>query len=179
MNADVVETMPGWLDPGALADARANVPMVYVEAVPVRVDHLGRVERIGMLLQAQPDGSISRVVVSGRVMLNETVREALWRHLSKDLGPDAAPRLPTDAAPFTVVEYFPDPARSGYHDARQHAVALGFVVPCDGECVPPPSALDLTWMTPEEALSDGVIDEMTDGHARLVRRALAHCGITT
>jgi hypothetical protein len=136
------------------------------------------VERIGMLLQAQPDGSISRVVVSGRVLLNETVREALWRHLSKDLGPDAAPRLPTDAAPFTVVEYFPDPSRSGYHDARQHAVALGFVVPCDGECVPPPSALDLTWMTPEEALSDGVIDEMTDGHARLVRLALSHCVIT-
>lgn len=65
--------------------------MVYVEAVPVRVHHLGGVERVGLLLRARPDGTISRSVVSGRVLYGETLRKALWRHLSKDLGPDAEP----------------------------------------------------------------------------------------
>lgn len=173
---DVLDTRPGWLGPDELAEVRGRVPMVYVEAVPVRVDHLGRVERVGMLLRAQPDGSVSRAVVSGRVLRDETVREALWRHLTKDLGPDAAPRLPPEAAPFTVLEYFPDADRTGFHDPRQHAVALAFVVPCDGECVPPPSALDLAWLSPEEALAAAATHELADGHGRLVRRALAHCG---
>jgi ADP-ribose pyrophosphatase YjhB (NUDIX family) len=176
-SSDTLETRPGWLDPGGLEDARAQVPMVYVEAVPVRVDHLGRIVRIGLLLRPQPDGAITRAVVSGRVLLGETVREALWRNLAKDLGPDADPQLPPVATPFTVVEYFPDPSRSGFHDPRQHAVALCFLVPIAGECQPSQDALDFSWLTPEEAIGPGVVSELSTGHERLVRRALAHAGV--
>jgi ADP-ribose pyrophosphatase YjhB (NUDIX family) len=178
MTTDVTDTRPGWLAPDSLEAARGQVPIVYVEAVPVRVDHLGRIERIGLLLGAQPDGTFARAIVSGRVLHNETVREALWRHLTKDLGPDADPQLPTGNAPFTVVEYFPDPERSGFHDPRQHAVALCFIVPVDGECAPSQHALEFSWLTPEEAVGGGVASELSDGHERLVRRALAHCGTT-
>jgi ADP-ribose pyrophosphatase YjhB (NUDIX family) len=178
MDIDTLDTRPGWLEPGDLDEVRNQVPMVYVEAVPVRVDHLGRVTRVGLLLRPEPDGTIARAVVSGRVLHNETVREALWRHLTKDLGPDADPQLPTSATPFTVLEYFPDSDRSGFQDARQHAVALCFVVPCEGECLPSQDALEFTWLTPDEVLSPDSGSELSDGHARLVRRALAHCGIT-
>ncbi|MDA2983657.1 MAG: DUF4916 domain-containing protein [Actinomycetota bacterium] len=176
MSTGTVETRHGWLAPEGLDAARGQVPMVYVEAVPVRVDHLGRIERIGLLLRPQADGSMSREIVSGRILHNETIRDALWRHLTKDLGPDAEPQLPTGTAPFTVVEYFPDPARSGFHDPRQHAVALCFVVPVEGECRPSQDALEFSWLTPEEAVGNGVASELSEGHARLVRRALAHCG---
>ncbi len=171
------DTRPGWLDEHTLEAVRGQVPMVYVEAVPVRVDHLGRVSKVGMLLRAQHDGTISRAVVSGRVLYNESVRDALWRHLSKDLGAEAEPNIPPGVAPFTVAEYFPEVGRSGFHDPRQHAVALGFVVPCDGECQPAQDALDLAWLSPAEAASPEVADEMSQGHGRLVRRALAHCGM--
>jgi hypothetical protein len=70
----------------------------------------------------------------------------------------------------------PDPTITGYHDPRQHAVSLAFVVPVDGDCHPSQDSLDLTWVTPEEACSPQVIAEMTGGHDRLVRLALAHCG---
>jgi hypothetical protein len=150
---DVIESQPAWLEEEDLQTVRGKVPMVYVEAVPVRVDHLGRIEKVGLLLTAQPDGSVSRAVVSGRVMYGEALRDALWRHLNKDLGPDADPSIPPGVAPFTVAEYFPDPDRSGFHDPRQHAVALGYVVPCEA-----------------------VAAEMSQGHGRLVRRALAYCG---
>ena len=98
---------------------RGQVPLVYVDAVPVRVDDMGQVTSVGMLLRQAPDGSISRTVVSGRVLLGERIREALLRHLEKDLGPLALPQIPPEPAPFTVVEYFPDPTISGFHD---HAI---------------------------------------------------------
>jgi ADP-ribose pyrophosphatase YjhB (NUDIX family) len=174
---DILDTATGWLSEDELGSVRGQVPMVYVEAVPVRVDHLGLITKVGLLLRAQADGSVSRAVVSGRVLFGETLRDALWRHLSKDLGPDADPKLPAGVAPFTVAEYFPDPSRAaGFHDPRQHAVALGYLVPCDGDCAPAQDALDLAWLSPTEAVDPSIAGEMSNGHGRLVRRALAFAG---
>ena len=174
--SDQIETKTGWMSPDQLAEVRANVPMVYVDAVPVRVNSLGRVTHIGLLLRVAADGTISRMVVSGRVLFGERIRDALIRHLEKDLGPVALPRIPPNPAPFTVIEYFPDPDQSGFHDPRLHAVSLAYVVPVDGDCTPSQEALDLAWFTPEEAVDAKVRDEMTAGHDRLIRFALAHVG---
>ncbi|MPY95076.1 MAG: DUF4916 domain-containing protein [Acidimicrobiia bacterium] len=174
--SDSTETRTSWLSGDDLEVVRGQVPLVYVEAVPVRVDGAGRVVDVGLLLRVRPDGTISRTVVSGRVLHGELVRDALLRHLEKDLGPVALPRLPQTPAPFTVVEYFPDPSVTGYHDPRHHAVSLAFVVPVDGDCQPSQEALELTWLTPGEAIREDVRSEMTGGHDRLVRLALAHCG---
>jgi ADP-ribose pyrophosphatase YjhB (NUDIX family) len=173
---DILNRASGWLTREELDASRARLPSVYVDAVPVRVDALGRVERVGLLLRVRPDGTLSRAVVSGRVLYGELVRSALLRHLEKDLGPMALPRLPANPAPFTVAEYFPDPTVTGYHDPRQHAVSLAYVVPCDGDCAPAHDALDLVWMTPEEVVSIDVQAEMTGGQDRLVRLALAASG---
>jgi len=89
--SDSIDTRTGWMSNDVLNDVRDRVPLVYVDAVPVRVDEAGNVTHVGMLLRQAADGSISRMVVSGRVMLNERIREALIRHLEKDLGPLALP----------------------------------------------------------------------------------------
>jgi ADP-ribose pyrophosphatase YjhB (NUDIX family) len=170
---DVADTDPAWLSAEDLSEVRDRLPLVYVDAVPVRLDHLGRVEKVGLLLRVIADGSVSRAVVSGRVLYGETVREALWRHLAKDLGPDADPSLPASPVPFTVAEYFPDPDRTGFHDPRQHAVSLAYVVPVSGSCAPAHDALDFSWLTVREVLRAEVADEMTHGHAKLVHLALA------
>jgi hypothetical protein len=170
------ETTTGWLSPDDLELVRAHVPIVYVDAVPVRVDSLGNVTEVGMLLRVAADGTISRMVVTGRVLFGERVREAILRHCEKDLGPFALPRVPTDPTPFTVVEYFPNPDRSGFYDPRHHAVSLAYVIPVEGECEPTQEALDLAWFTPAEAVSDEVRAQMTGGHDRLIRLALAHTG---
>jgi ADP-ribose pyrophosphatase YjhB (NUDIX family) len=174
--SEQLETRTGWLSNDELKNIRANVPLVYVDAVPVRVDDLGRVTSVGMLLRQAADGTISRMVVSGRVLYGERIREALLRHLEKDLGPVALPQIPSNPAPFTVVEYFPDPDVSGFHDPRHHAVSLAFVVPVSGDCQPTQEALDLAWYPPEQAVSEAVRREMTGGHDRLIRLALAHVG---
>jgi ADP-ribose pyrophosphatase YjhB (NUDIX family) len=175
--SEMTDARTGWLSREDLEQARERLPLVYVDAIPVRVDERGVVVAVGLLLRAMPDGSISRAPVSGRVLYGERIRDALMRHLEKDLGPMALPRVPTSPQPFTVAEYFPDPEVSGFHDPRQHAVSLAYVVPVSGDCVPSTDALDLQWLTPDEAASDTVALEMTGGQDRLLRLALAHVGV--
>lgn len=179
MSTNDTATHSGWLTEDDLAHVRDRVPQVYVDAIPVRLDHLGQVTRVGLLLRAMPDGTISRAVVSGRVFHGETIRDALWRHLIKDLGPDSDPQIPASPAPFTIAEYFPDQERTGFHDPRQHAVSLAFIVPVTGECAPAADALEFSWLSPAEACDDLVALEMTGGHDRLLRMAMAHAGVLT
>lgn len=167
--------MGPWLSPEDLDLVRRKVPIIYVDILPVRVDTQGVVQAVGLLLRAVREEVISRAIVSGRVLFHESIRQAIVRHVEKDLGPLAMPRLPTSLVPFAVGEYFPTPG-SGLYDPRQHAVSLGYVVPVDGECEPQEDALDLAWLTPEEALSDPVQSDLTDGHGLMVRQGLASVG---
>lgn len=150
--------------------------MLYVEAVPVRLDGLGQVTEVGVLLRASAEGEMTRSIVSGRVRYGETVREALFRHLENDLGPMAFPQLPTSPTPFTVAEYFPLPGFSRFADPRQHAVSLVFVVPVTGTCEPRQDALELTWLAPSAAASEEISREMEGGRGSILRAALASVG---
>ncbi|MBS0024197.1 DUF4916 domain-containing protein [Microbacterium paraoxydans] len=168
---------PGWLSDVELEEARRRLPMLYVEAIPVRTDGSGQVTEVGILLRSTPMGEMTRTIVSGRVRFGETIRDALFRHVENDLGPMAFPLLPPQPLPFTVAEYFPIPGVSAYHDDRQHAVSLAFVVPVTGTCEPRQDALEVTWFSPEAAASDAVAAEMEGGRGTLVRLALASVGL--
>lgn len=168
---------PAWLSEFELAEARRRLPMLYVEAIPVRTDGTGQVTELGILLRSTPLGEMTRTIVSGRVRFGETVRDALFRHIENDLGPMAFPLLPPAPVPFTVAEYFPIPGVSAYHDDRQHAVSLAFVVPVTGTCEPRQDALEVTWFSPEEAASDALSAEMEGGRGTLIRTALASLGL--
>ncbi|MET8047315.1 NUDIX hydrolase family protein [Streptosporangium amethystogenes] len=173
---EMTETTPGWLSPEELESTRARMPILYVDAVPVRVDEAGVVTHVGLLLRIGADGTVSRALVSGRVLHHERVRDALIRHLEKDLGPTALPNIPASPQPFTIAEYFPTQGVTPYHDPRQHAVSLAYVVPVAGDCRPRQDALDLVWFTPEEASSPLVQQEMLGGQGTLLKQALAYVG---
>ena len=167
---------PAWLSREDLDAARERLPILYVDAVPVRVDERGSVTAVGVLLRLAAEGTVSRELVSGRVLHHERVRDALLRNIEKDLGPMALPQVPVSPQPFTVAEYFPTPGVTPFHDPRQHAVSLAFVVPVTGDCAPQNDSLDLTWFTPDQALDPRVQAEMDRGHGVLLRQALAHLG---
>ena len=147
----------GWLSDDDFAIVRRQLPILYVEAVPVRVDGRGVVTDVGLLLRVSSAGAMTRTLVSGRVMHGELVRDALLRHLEKDLGPMAFPQIPLSATPATVAEYFPPPSESGLVDPRQHAVSLVYVVPVTGTCV---------------------LADLEGGRGQVVARALAAVGIS-
>ena len=52
------------------------------------------------------------------------------------------PRVSPSPQPFTVVEYFPDPEVTGFHDPRQHAVSLAFVSPAPAPKSDPVTLVD-------------------------------------
>jgi len=166
-----------WLSADQIKDARAQLPILYVEALPVRTDTNGNISEVGLLLRAMPDGTIARSIVSGRVLHGELVRDALIRHLEKDLGNLALPLLPSSTLPISISEYFPDPEVTGLHDPRQHAVALSYLIPVQGDCSPSQSALDLAWLTPMEAISSQTASEMTGGQHKVVLKLLAYAGV--
>jgi len=171
------DAQPGWLGENELAETRGRVPILYVEAVPVRVDPNGQVREVGLLLRSSPTtGTITRTLVSGRVLHGETLRDALMRHLEKDLGPTAFPVLPLSTTPAAVAEYFPWPG-DRFHDIRQHAVSLAYVVPVSGECQPRQDALEISWLTPEEACSEAVTADLEGGRGTLLRQLLHHAGV--
>ena len=170
-------TDAGWLAPEEMDAARERLPILYVDAVPVRVDDHGVVTAVGMLLRIGEDGQVKRALVSGRVLYHERVRSALLRNLEKDLGPLALPRVPAAPQPFTIAEYFPTPGVTPFHDPRQHAVSLAYVVPVEGDCAPQQDALELTWFTPDEARDPGVLAELANGQSTLLLQALAHLGV--
>jgi ADP-ribose pyrophosphatase YjhB (NUDIX family) len=165
-----------WLTREELDAARERLPILYVDAIPIRVDAHGALLSVGLLLRASGMGSISRSLVSGRVQYHERVRAALLRHLEKDLGPLALPRVPPSPQPFTIAEYFPTPGVTPFHDPRQHAVSLAYVVPVEGDCEPQQDALELSWFSPDEAREEGLLAEMTGGQGTLLLQGLASLG---
>ena len=170
------EAATTWLSPEELDAARERLPILYVDAVPVRLSASGELASVGMLLRITGQGEIVRSLVSGRVLYGERVRSALLRHLEKDLGSLALPRVPPSPQPFTVAEYFPTPGVTPFHDPRQHAVSLAYVVAVDGDCAPQQDALELNWFSPDEVRDPGVLAAMGNGQGTLVLQALAHLG---
>ncbi|MEI2765725.1 MAG: DUF4916 domain-containing protein [Dermatophilaceae bacterium] len=170
------QSQSAWLSHEQLRDARERLPILYVNLVPVRVDERSQVVTVGLLLRATVEGQIQRELVSGRVLYHERLRDAILRHVERDLGPMALPQVPVAPQPFAVAEYFPTPGVTPFHDPRQHAVALGYVVVVMGDCRPRGNALDLAWLTPAEAADLAATAEMSGGHGVLLRQALAHLG---
>lgn len=170
------ETQGGWLSNEQLRDARDRLPMLYVNLVPVRVDERSQVTSVGLLLRATESGELQRELVSGRVLYHERLRDAVLRHIERDLGPMALPQVPISPQPFAIAEYFPTPGVTPFHDPRQHSVALAYVVVMMGDCAPQGNALDLAWLSSGEALQLAGSPEMSGGHGVLLRQGLAHLG---
>ena len=53
-----------WLNDEQIDFVRERLPILYIDAIPVRTDELGNVTQIGLLLRGMPDGSISRAMVA-------------------------------------------------------------------------------------------------------------------
>jgi ADP-ribose pyrophosphatase YjhB (NUDIX family) len=177
MSRTAVDAEGAWFEPERMAELRRALPISYVDVVPVRTDVDGSITQVGLLLRASGSGRIIRAIVSGRVLVHETLREAIGRHVEKDLGSMALPRIPVSPVPFTVAEYFPTPGQSLFTDPRQHAISLAYIVPVDGEAAPQEDALELTWFDVAELLEGEVLEELENGHDVIVRRALAHAGL--
>ncbi|WOO93548.1 DUF4916 domain-containing protein [Helcobacillus massiliensis] len=178
MTRTAVGTESAWFDRDELEYLRSRLPILYVDIIPVRQDASGAITEVGLLLRADGGGHIVRSIVSGRVLVRETLRDAIMRHVEKDLGSMSFPKIPTSITPMTVAEYFPtDGPDVLFHNPRQHAVSMVYVVPVEGECEPQEDALELSWFSVAELREGRVLEDLEKGHRILVQRALANAGL--
>lgn len=164
-----------WLSKEKIDLVRRLVPMLYLNLVPVKLDTTGQIEAVGLLMSGTAEGGMVREIISGRVLLNESIRAAIIRHIEKDLGELALPQLPAHLTPFTVVEYNAIPGTE-YYDRRQHAIAIAYIVPIAGECVMSEDSLDFSWFSARECWLPETLAQLSEGHACVLRKALAHMG---
>jgi hypothetical protein len=169
------DQLTGWLTDSDLAVVRAQLPVVYINAIPIRVDATGDVLELGFLMRMTPVG-LTRAIVAGRVLYHERLRDALVRHIEHDLGPHALPQIPASPQPFTIAEYLPTPGLSPFFDPRQHAVAISYIVPVAGDVHPQLDAIQIDWLTPELAVTPQVQAEFSGGQGALVKQAVAYLG---
>lgn len=172
-----LENQNSWLSNSDIEQVRNRLPIVYVNVIPVRTDAAGEVTEIGLLLAPDDAGSFHHSLISGRVLYNERVRDALVRHIEKDLGPVSFPRIPLSINPFGVFEYFPTPDVTGLFDTRQHAIALAFVIAVSGDCQPSQQALSLNWISRQELSRNFLEREMSNGQHQVVMAGLSSVGI--
>lgn len=168
----------GWLSSEQLEMARSLVPIVCVEIVPVRVDDRGRVTSVASLtrLTEQDSGSqLSRTLITGRILRGETVRQAILRNVTQDLGAMALPQLPVTLQPFTVAEFFPAEV-SPFCDPRQHAIALCYVIPISGDAQAAEDAVDVEWTDPTK-MDKRYFASLLHGHDQVLRAGLAYAGV--
>ncbi|MBF1674611.1 MAG: DUF4916 domain-containing protein, partial [Scardovia wiggsiae] len=156
-----------------------EMPVPYVIVVPVRTDDLGRIRQVGTLLCANDDNDVAlkRTLISGRILYHESIRETIARNISKDLGDLTLSFLPPTIQPFTVAQFFPTPGFSDYYDPRQHAVALCYIIPIDGDVKPQDETLDVEWSDPADALKPEFLRQLAHGMDHILVQALSGSGM--
>lgn len=171
----VSDSPPGWIRPDLWAATQASIPIVCVDVVPVRRDPLGSPVQVGLIRRLGFEDRAVWCHVGGRVLLGESLAEALSRHLRDTLQLDILPLLGPDPQPLYVQQYFreerPDVPSAG-RDPRKHAVGLSYVVTLEG--TPSPvrggEALEFSWFNVEEL---SAVTDVWPGSMRMVRAVLA------
>ena len=161
----------GWLSDDQYRRVRELVPIVCVDVLPWRNTPVGT--EVGLVVRAPGRGGPALTLVGGRVLRDETLEDAVRRHVSETLGDAVSYELGDAARPVGVFEYFPDARRSPLVDPDKHAVAVTYTARLDGDPRPGGEAADFEWHQIARLPPD---ERFGFGHGDVVRRLVAALG---
>lgn len=124
------------------------VPIACVDVLPQR-----RVDgdwEFGLILRENENGGRAWNLVGGRILRNETVADAVSRHLVETLGTHVATTRTDFAEPDAVGEYLTRPDTRLSYDPRKHAIALTYLVEIRGDPQAMGEAFEFRWFRREE-----------------------------
>jgi ADP-ribose pyrophosphatase YjhB (NUDIX family) len=125
---DLVVAGDRWVPQAEYDLILARVPIVCVDLIALSSD---QPPKIGLIERETYGGGKGWCLVGGAVLRNESLIEAIGRHVHATLGADV--RIDQQTLRFfDVVEYFTEPGLGEFHDPRKHAVSLTFVGRCNG-----------------------------------------------
>jgi len=134
-----------WLNADDWKRVQETVPVVCVDVTPVRFGDDGRAQAIGLILRDTPHQGRRWCLVGGRVLHNESLADAVIRHLAQTLGDAIHFHIEADAQPVYVAQYFTVAHSVGVVDPRQHSVAMNYLVGVEGPVVARGEAYDFCW----------------------------------
>lgn len=138
----------GFVVPDVYRLIAALKPIVGVDIIPTRGQELQR--QIGIILRATGREAGKYGIVGGNIDKNESILEAIGRHLRKDLGIRNFRLLsPQDEnRPFWVQPYYHQESSTSEYpfDPGKHSVALNFLVEIDGQPQPWEEAGEFRWI---------------------------------
>jgi ADP-ribose pyrophosphatase YjhB (NUDIX family) len=166
MDSDIIGAGDRWIPEEKYELIRASVPIVCVDVLLSPYD---APERIGLIYRTTYDGGFGWCLVGGAVLRNESLLDAVDRHVQATLGANI--RVVRSTMHLgAVIEYFSEPGLGDFYDPRKHAVALTYAAACEFDRGPEVSgeAIDFRWFS---------IDDMPDinfgfGQGEAVARVL-------
>jgi ADP-ribose pyrophosphatase YjhB (NUDIX family) len=122
-----------WLSPEDWKLIKSSIPVVCIDALPVRFSSNPRhdLRAVGLILRETPQGR-KWCLIGGRLMHGESLSEALHRQVAEALGRHIKLFIGTDQQPLYIAQYSPARRRPFALDPRQHSVGLTYAVEMDG-----------------------------------------------
>ncbi|HVE80964.1 MAG TPA: DUF4916 domain-containing protein [Candidatus Dormibacteraeota bacterium] len=149
------------LDDKDYLKAIKSVPIICVDVVPVRF--IDDKPQIGIITRQTGPFAGSAAVVGGRVRKDETITEAIARHLRHDLEIEFFEFFRSnEATPFYVQQYFEEvESGSSYgHDPAKHDIALNYLIEIQDDPKPKNEASDFYWINESEVPKSGYRQEI-------------------
>jgi ADP-ribose pyrophosphatase YjhB (NUDIX family) len=130
--------------------------------------------RLGLIRRLNEAGSLAWNLVGGRVLLDETIEQALRRHIVETVGPDISWSRTDFRQPVIVGEYLRSRVDGYGFDPRHHAVALAYTLECTGKVAVGGEAVEFEFFAPDALPTPAEIGFAQDAVIyRLVEHALS------
>jgi ADP-ribose pyrophosphatase YjhB (NUDIX family) len=132
-----------------------SVPIFCVDVVPVCIGSDGALN-LGLILRDTPSQGDRWCLIGGRLLLDETISEAVDRELKSALGESLSRSSRTTFDPI-VAEYRRKREPGALHDPRQHAISATVPIWMSGEGIPQgPEAQRFQWWNIDRIGPDGM-----------------------
>jgi ADP-ribose pyrophosphatase YjhB (NUDIX family) len=145
MDSDITGAGGRWIPEEKYEFIRASVPIVCVD---VLLSPNGAPGQIGLIRRATYNGGFGWCLIGGAVLRNESLSDAVDRHVQITLGGNI--RIIRSTMHLgAVIEYFSEPGLSDFYDPRKHAVALTYTARCEfnGSLEATGEAMDFQWFS--------------------------------
>ena len=140
-------TGTGFIDGDLWSQVETALPIACVDVLPVQLDTNSRITAIGLILRVTHVGERKWCLVGGRVLYEETLREAIARQITSTLGDHTEYGVLNGERPVTVAQYAPSGSPRFLRDPRKHAIGITYLATLAGDVRTCGEALAFRWFT--------------------------------
>jgi ADP-ribose pyrophosphatase YjhB (NUDIX family) len=141
----------GWLPEADRPRVQQQLPVACVDVLAIRGPRAGPAREAGLIVRDGSEGSAKRCLIGGRLLIGETLPEAIGRQVRATFG-DGVPLLDDmhDVQPIYVAQHLREPRPGFAHDPPRQAIGLTFAVGAEGDPHPQGGARAFAWFRLEE-----------------------------